>query len=267
MLLPKWGITFVKDITKGTFNNNHRWNMIWLHLTSTPIPVVNVYCGMWWLWGLALDEYHAYMPTKVCPYFCEDSKAVWCKQSTSRVSNCCNCVELYISFILSLLDLSWRGGCRQHEGYEQEGGEGGAHAVLYWPVLEVDWQATPCRAPPCSPSLCGVVWSTPMRRRLLWPASEHMATGWEDEGRWCTGSNSATPGSSAALTTPHPNTLPPYMTRVSQYHVSHLTPSFVDYYRGEDYSVDGILTGVKNDVIPAAAGVSMNWHNVNIDRT
>lgn len=68
------------------------------------------------------------------------------------------------------------------------GGEGGAHAVLYWPVLEVEWQATPCHAPPCSPSLCGVVWSTPMRRRFLWPASEHMATGWEDEGGWCAGS-------------------------------------------------------------------------------
>lgn len=68
------------------------------------------------------------------------------------------------------------------------GGEGGAHAVLYWPVLEVEWQATPCHAPPCSPSLCGVVWSTPMRRRFLWPASEHMATGWEDEGAWCAGS-------------------------------------------------------------------------------
>ena len=42
---------------------------------------------------------------------------------------------------------------------------------------------------------------------------------------------SATPSSCAALTTPHPNTLPPCITGTSScYSASHLTHSFVDCY-------------------------------------
>lgn len=172
-------------------------NMIWLHLTSTPIPVVKVQSKIYTVYSM-----------KDCL-----SVRILRQYDVKRYVSHFKYVNLSTNSVTAGFELG--GGLPSAWREWAGGGERVAHAVLYWPVLEVEWQATPCRAPPCSPSLCGVVWSTPMRRRFLWPASEHMATGWEDEGGWCAGSVLCNTSSYTALTTPHPNTLPPCMTRVS----------------------------------------------------
>lgn len=145
-------------------------NMIWLHLTSTPIPVVKVQSKIYTVYS-----------TKNCL-----SVRILRQYDVKRYVSHFKYVNLSTNSVTAGFELG--GGLPSAWREWAGGGERVAHAVLYWPVLEVEWQATPCRAPPCSPSLCGVVWSTPMRRRFLWPASEHMATGWEDEGGWCAGS-------------------------------------------------------------------------------
>lgn len=171
-------------------------NLTWPRLTSTPIPVVIAKKN-----EILKKKKNT---TKDC--FSDSAEAVLCQDVCVSI-NICHFVHKFAHCWI------WVGeGRLQRGGNEQEGVEKVAHAILYWPVLEVEWQATPCRAPPCSPSLWGVVWSTPMGRWFLWPASEHMATGWEDEGGQCEGSVTSRPKFCLlhlSWTTPHPNTLPP----------------------------------------------------------
>lgn len=126
--------------------------------------------------------------------------------------------------ILSLLDLSWgRGGCLQHGGYEQEGEK----EVLMRSCTDLCWKLSgrppPAMPPPALPPSVGssdppqCAGESSGQHLNIWRQGERMRAHGVQEVY------AAAPGSRTALTTPHPNTLPPCTTRVSWSRVSDLT--------------------------------------------
>lgn len=128
------------------------------------------------------------------------------------------CLILIMSFcppILSLLDLSWGEDCLQHGGYEQEGEK----ELLMPSCTDLCWKLSgrppPAMPPPALPPSVGssdppqCAGDSSGQHLNIWRQGERMRADGAQEVY------SATPSSCTALTTPHPNTLPPCTTRAS----------------------------------------------------
>lgn len=164
--------------------------MIWLVLTSTPPPVLNVHYPMTLIW-------HKGMCLRVLSQY---KLNVYQKKS-----------EFYQP-VLSLLVLNWGEGCLQHEQEGEKGVRMRSCTDLCWklsgrPPLAMPPPALPPSVGSSDPPQCAG--DSSGQHLNIWRQGERMRVDGAQE------MYSATQSSCAALTTPHPNTLPPCMTATS----------------------------------------------------